>query len=266
MVHVNVTDLYGVSAQETASLTVEPAPTLGPLRASPPTLDVGMTTTVSTTPAGGTTPYAYTWSGLPPGCVGTNASVLPCVPSAPGPVTVILTLTDARGASAQASVALTVNALPSIGGFTVSRSSVALGSAVTFSATASGGTGGLRVGYTGLPPGCSGANASSISCAPTAVGHYAVTVTVTDALGQSANATVALEVTAVASGNGPAALGYLTLGLVVLAALILGGAVLLLRRRRRPPRAPTPWTPGAAGAGPEGGSTPGAAEPAAGRT
>ncbi len=266
VVHVNVTDLYGVSAQETASLTVEPAPTLGPLRASPPTLDVGMTTTVSTTPAGGTTPYAYTWSGLPPGCVGTNASVLPCVPSAPGPVTVILTLTDARGASAQASVALTVNALPSIGGFTVSRSSVALGSAVTFSTTASGGTGGLRVGYTGLPPGCSGANASSISCAPTAVGHYAVTVTVTDALGQSANATVALEVTAVASGNGPAALGYLTLGLVVLAALILGGAVLLLRRRRRPPRAPTPWTPGAAGAGPEGGSTPGAAEPAAGRT
>ncbi len=258
VVRVNVTDTYGYVATETAPLTVDPAPALGPLTATRTLLDVGMTTSLSSAPSGGTTPYAYSWSALPPGCVGVNASSLACTPVAPATVTVIVTMTDARGASAQASVALTVDPRPSISLFAVSAASVAVGGSVTFSLTATGGTGGLAVRYSALPPGCTGVNVTSITCAPSAAGAYSVGVRVTDALGQSANATVALTVTSSAPGFLSTTQGDLTIGLLVLAAVVLLGVALLLRRRRGrgssgPPAA---WNAGADaggnGAGPAG--------------
>ncbi|MCI4331416.1 MAG: PKD domain-containing protein [Thermoplasmata archaeon] len=62
---------------------------------------------------------------------------------------------------------------------------VPLGRSVTLVAIASGGTGGYRYLWSGLPPGCTSVNASSTTCTPTSRGVYNVSVAVTDASGTS---------------------------------------------------------------------------------
>ncbi len=58
----------------------------------------------------------------------------------------------------------------------------------------SGGKSPLTYRYTGLPPGCSSQNVSSLPCSPTSSGNYSITVNVTDASGLSHTATTLLEV------------------------------------------------------------------------
>jgi YVTN family beta-propeller protein len=83
---------------------------------------------------------------------------------------------------------------PTISSFSSSASAFVIGSKVTFTATASGGTGALTYAYRGLPSDCSSANVSSLTCTPTATGTFTITVTVTDAAGRSATATVEVAV------------------------------------------------------------------------
>jgi YVTN family beta-propeller protein len=83
---------------------------------------------------------------------------------------------------------------PTIGSFSASASAFVLGSSVTLTITASGGTGVLTYAYGGLPAGCSSANVSALTCTPTATGVFRITATVTDAAGRRATATVDVTV------------------------------------------------------------------------
>ncbi len=59
-------------------------------------------------------PYFYSWSGLPPGCVGGNFEEIDCSPSSPGPYTVVVHVQDYAGENASASVQVSLRALPSL--------------------------------------------------------------------------------------------------------------------------------------------------------
>ena len=79
----------------------------------------------------------------------------------------------------------------------INGETVSVGSSVTLSTIASGGLPPYTYTYTGLPPGCTSQNASSLVCIPTAAGTYSVTVFVNDSAQNSVNATISLTVTTV---------------------------------------------------------------------
>ena len=116
----------------------------------------------------------------------------------------------------------------------VSPASIATGSPSTFSTSVSGGLAAYKFAYAGLPGGCGSADAANLSCTPSEVGTFVVTVTVTDAQGMSANASTNLDVgfaPGLLSLTGPNA-KYWIAGAVLVGAAGIGGAVLSVRRRK----------------------------------
>jgi hypothetical protein len=73
---------------------------------------------------------------------------------------------------------------------------------VTITASISGGAHPLTFVYSGLPPGCATINASNISCAPTAIGDFTITLNVSDAAGEfnSSQATLVVDSATAQSG------------------------------------------------------------------
>ena len=236
LVGVVVTDAFGHTATSAVELNVHPAPTLSPIAATRTALDVHLTTTLSAT-ATGTGWTSFAWYGLPTGCASANLSSIDCVPTAVGVANITLVITDAVGGQANSTLVLTVAAAPSAA-VSASPSPVDPGTTTWLNVTASGGTGGLSYAYAGLPVGCASMNVSSLACAATTPGTYTVTVTVTDALHQSANATATFVVNGAAgpggllSGVPSAVLALLVLAVVFLVAFLV---VLTLRRRAPPP-------------------------------
>jgi len=84
--------------------------------------------------------------------------------------------------------------VPVVGSFTASPSTTDVGRPATLHVVASGGTGTYHYAYSGLPPGCLGADLGMLTCVPQTPGSYQVTVTVTDAAVGSGSATVSLLV------------------------------------------------------------------------
>ncbi|MCI4356170.1 MAG: hypothetical protein L3K18_03360 [Thermoplasmata archaeon] len=225
----------GTSVAHT-TLRVNPALQILSLGSAFPTAGIDLTqaAAISLALAGGAGPYAYSYPTLPPGCATSNSSVLVCTPSAAGNFAVVASAADGFGGSATVTGTLPVNPWPAIASFGSSAANVTIGSALTFRATAEGGTGYLIFTYTGLPSGCDGANSSVLTCAPTASGTYGVTLAIRDAVGGHAtSASVTLRVNSAARvgpphtvpGSTPTlfttsfVLGLL-LGLVVLAAVV----------------------------------------------
>jgi PKD repeat protein len=78
------------------------------LTASLSNLPTGGLTTIVASPQGGFGRYVLTWSGYPPGCIGSTPTSLNCTPTADGSYTVVANVTDATGATAQATVVIAV--------------------------------------------------------------------------------------------------------------------------------------------------------------
>ncbi len=154
--------------------------------------DVGQFVGFSTTASGGTGTYpTYTWteSSTALGCGLANAASISCTPTVAGNFTVSVNVTDSGGSKSTTvtSANFQVFSTPLVTVPSPTRSSVEVGQSVTFSTTASGGTGTYST-YTWTPAnstfGCSLANAASITCTPTAPGTaYWVRVSVTDSNG-----------------------------------------------------------------------------------
>ncbi|MGA8535869.1 MAG: hypothetical protein WB789_00560 [Thermoplasmata archaeon] len=113
-VTVNAIDSLGVSGQVTVTITVVPALSLVRFSASPATLTEGASLLLVTNLTGGIGPPSYSFTGLPPGCVSANSSVLGCTPTATGTWTVQVLATDTRGSTVTAELSLTVNASPAL--------------------------------------------------------------------------------------------------------------------------------------------------------
>jgi cobalamin biosynthesis Mg chelatase CobN len=147
-------------------------------------------------------------------------------------------------------VTVTVSSLPTVSSFTVTSASVDTGSTVTFQVVASGGTGSLTYAYSNLPNGCASVDADSLQCTPNATGTYTVKVTVTDSVGGSTSATVALSVSQPNGGGilggGSSSSGDLILVVVLVVVLVVIGivvAVVLMRRKKGKPYPTQPQTP-----------------------
>jgi len=219
--------------------------------ASPTALDVGQTTSLTVTAQGGVPPYSYSWASLPAGCSSTNSDPLSCAPTGAGTSSITVTVTDNSGVTLTSlPVTVTVSSLPTVSSFTVTSASVDTGSTVTFQVVASGGTGSLTYAYSNLPNGCASVDADSLQCTPNATGTYTVKVTVTDSVGGSTSATVALSVSQPNGGGilggGSSSSGDLILVVVLVVVLVVIGivvAVVLMRRKKGKPYPTQPQTP-----------------------
>jgi hypothetical protein len=248
---VTVTDVLGVHGTATArSLVVNPALVVQSLTASLTTVTATVSFVLTTTLAGGTPGYSFAYANLPAGCQST-ASSFACVPSAGdvGSYAITVTATDAVGATSTGSVTVQVNPLPSISSFGANPNTVDLNENVTFNVTATGGTGPLAYSYSGLPNGCSGANASKFTCAPVAVGTFEVKVTVTDVFGEKVSDTAVLTVSGSSSTppSGTGSSSSFPWVLLVVAVVVLAAVVgLVAWWRSRPPASPGTLNPPAA--------------------
>jgi hypothetical protein len=240
------TDANGMAATSLATVfTVEPVATPPPpeamsleLTAAPATIDAGQMTTLTGSISGGNGPFSYTWSGLPNSCPASATPQVSCTPTTAGTFTVSLQVTDADQVMASAAVSLQVGAPLVASSLTVSSTSVNVGSPLTISVAAAGGSGTYHYAWSGLPTGCLASNTAVISCEPTATGSFAVAATVTDssgATGSSPATTVVISAApAPASGFGAGAsdLDWTILALVVVAIVI--GLLSLVMSARRP--------------------------------
>ncbi len=181
-VSATVSDGYGTRVtSSTLSFTVYVDPTAAEPVGSPPSggIDVGQTVLFTTTVAGGSGGYAFTWLGLP-GCLSRNLSQLSCMSTAAGAFSVSVSVSDSNGYVATSSILpYLVLSDPTLTAPSFSQIALDVGQVLNGSVTAAGGTGLYSYRWNGLPPGCVG-SASSFSCSPTVDGVYNVTVTVTD--------------------------------------------------------------------------------------
>ena len=266
---VAVTDTKGTQVSSSTSLIVNSAvaggPTISSFVASPATLTLGGSTTFTVTVNGGTTPYSYSYTGLPSGCTSANIPSPSCTPTATGSFSVYVTVTDSAGRSTSASTSLVVTGTSggtiAIASFTITPNSVRVNNSVTVGTQVTGGVQPYSFVYTGLPAGCTTYNQAVFSCIPTTPGQYSIQVTVTDSHGGHAQSSATLTVlSASGTGGGGANNNQTTiLGLplmdwvlvgVVVAVVALAAAAVVIRRKRRarqaePPVQPWAQAPGA---------------------
>jgi PKD domain len=197
-------------------------------------VDVGQLASFSCSGAGGLSPYAYSWA-FGDGSAGSGASVSH-IYNAPGTMGVICTVTDLLGTSKSDGISITVTSVPSIISFTVSPTPVTQGEKMTLSVSTSGGYGALSYVYTNLPAGCLSTNVTTLSCAPSSSGNYAVKVTVTDRAGESATSVVSVTIAPQMVLGLPPALGLAVIfGTLAGAVAVAILAVSLVVRRRKTP-------------------------------
>lgn len=109
------------------------------LTATPGTIVLGNTTTLSVTVTGGSTPYSYKYVGLPPGCATKNSSSISCTPSKAGNYSITVFVNDSAKRSVSSNTALVVKAgsvSPTLTGVTITASSTSIYTGGTTNLTA----------------------------------------------------------------------------------------------------------------------------------
>jgi hypothetical protein len=194
--HVSVTlrAPSGFNWSENGSLVVESDPVLQRFSVVPANVTMGTPISFSATVGGGSPPYQYTFTGLPPGCTSADRAVLNCTPTQNGTYRIELTVTDSARAALTGEASLVVHPRPSLPALLLLPPEIDLGMTAEIVANVSGGTAPFSYEYLDLPSGCISANQSILNCTPTALGTSLVRVVVTDAFGWSANATGVLTV------------------------------------------------------------------------
>jgi hypothetical protein len=191
----NVTDSNGFTTPNAhLSLVVYHDPAISRLVASPMILDLGEQVTFSVSASSGYGTLSYRYDGLPPGCITNNTPMLPCAPLATGTYEIIVDVTDSNNFTVHSSqVSIVVNQDPTttIG---ASRSIYDSGQIITLSALVSGGTSPFSYSYEALPSGCASSNSPTLSCTPSIIGNYNVTITVTDSRGETAISSVTIVI------------------------------------------------------------------------
>jgi hypothetical protein len=140
----------------------------------------------------GNTNYSYT--GLPSSCPSTPGASFVCPSAGAGHYVLGGTIVSDVGSASLPAKPLLLNLPPDIESFNLSATETEPQVPVTLSALVAGGTAPYRYVYTGLPAGCLSEDVASIVCTPTGEGTFPVTVTVTDAAGESATQTVGVVV------------------------------------------------------------------------
>ena len=234
-VTVTVTDSNGFTISSSpVTITVNPDPTAN-IIASPPSIDLGQTLAITLLVHGGTGPFSYSFTMLPPGCGTSTSPELSCTPSALGNYTVEGFVSDATGQTSIGYLTVTVNSVIRISTFTTSLKSVDSGEEVTLSVSTTGGAGPLNYSYSDLPMGCSSADSPILHCTPSTSGTYLVKATVTDHAGK--NATSSLNITVLpARVIGPSLnQGELLVGGIITSLIAISLVITILSKRRKGP-------------------------------
>jgi hypothetical protein len=108
-ISVYIVDAIGVGIYGGVYLVVNSDPTIQSLSINPSITDLGGGVTFAVSESGGTTPFTYSYSNLPPGCASVDASGFGCTPTTTGTWDVGVSVVDAVGESAYASTDLTVH-------------------------------------------------------------------------------------------------------------------------------------------------------------
>ncbi len=242
-VTVNVSDAHrDWSLATSASILVSGALSAA-LTVSNATPLLGQTVAFVTQVAGGVGPYSYAYAGFPPGCVSENSSAIGCLPTQADYYNVTVSVRDHNNVTVNASASVRV-----VFDFNViAPSNTSAGSPFTISVntneTFSGGTalvpesgfGAFTYNYSGLPPGCASRDSASITCTPTQVGAYHITIAVRDQVGDHQTHTVVVNVVPAKPATGILGLsgdtGYFVVGVV--AAAVAAAAIALSVRSRR---------------------------------
>lgn len=188
-------ELFVSLAFTSALYVIANAPSVQSLRVNPPTGEVGAPLAFTVAVANGTAPYSFLYEGLPPGCDSSDASAVLCYPTLPGTYGASVGVTDANGYTGGASLTLTVAARLAVANLSASPSPIELGTNLTISVRVTGGVAPFMYYYSGLPPGCAGANVSELVCTPSTAGDYRAGALITDALAAIAVASINLTVT-----------------------------------------------------------------------
>jgi hypothetical protein len=196
VIRAYVNDSAGQSANGTVTLTVKPMPlTLGSFGAHPSSILVNQTAFLNVTASGGAGSLAYSFTGLPSGCVPLNVKSLTCTPTALGTFTIRVFVNDSGSSSVTGTTMLTVNPVPlAINSFTAAPSPIIVGHTTYINVSSTGGWGTLAFAYTGVPPGCTASKNDTFACASTTVGNYTILVYVNDSVGQSVSSALFLAV------------------------------------------------------------------------
>jgi len=186
---VTVTDSAGVTAKSSVNVAVAPEPTLI-VAANPSAADVHTNIAFTSTLAGGTSPFGYTWD-FGDGSTSRNLNPTHSYAST-GVFTVQLTVLDGVGHMANASLAVTVNPPPSA----TASSNITTGDApltINLSGLASSGTPTYTYAWS-FGDGATSHGVQNPSHLYGAAGTYTAVFTATDASGQSASANVVITV------------------------------------------------------------------------
>jgi choice-of-anchor A domain-containing protein/prepilin-type N-terminal cleavage/methylation domain-containing protein len=161
---------------------------------------------------GGTAPYSWRATGLPPGLTMTTGGLLSGTPTGPGTSIVRITAIDATGLVAVVELDLVVNrALELVSPASLQGGSVGAAlTPVTF--VADGGTPPYSFIATGLPAGIGLSADGRLTGTPTSTGSSSVTVTVTDAIYATSSRTYTFDVRAPLAVSGPATLPNAAVG------------------------------------------------------
>ncbi len=186
----SATDALGGNASWSVLVVVNPTPGVT-ASASPSATDVGVPVTFKSVETGGSPTVGYAWT-FGDSSTGTGSSTTHTFRSA-GTFHVKVWANDSVGGSGTASTVVTVNALPKVTA-SASSPSVHAGTSVTFSPSLTGGTGPDTYAWNFTDGDYAGSAFPTHTFAT--AGTYLVNLTVTDAVGARAYATVSIDVTA----------------------------------------------------------------------
>jgi hypothetical protein len=109
-VTVTATDAGGANASLGTQLVVNPLPSIASFTAQPGSVVSGTAVILAVQVSGGTTPYTYSYSGLPSDCAGSNASQVTCASDLVGSYSIRVSVSDVDGKSVSAVTQFTVTA------------------------------------------------------------------------------------------------------------------------------------------------------------
>jgi large repetitive protein len=242
---VTVSDSAGdVASSDPVVLVVEPALNVS-VRPSTPGSDVGGTLSFSASVSGGAPPYACAWVVEGIATTGTCAAA-PASTATTGPVSANVSVTDATGATVNASSG-PVSVNPTLGArITASNTSVAAGSPVEFTLSIAGGTGPFWIVWLAGSSPLLGYNGTTLTYVPAAAGTLSITARVVDATGNSVTSnTLSVTVNASSapvgasnSGGASSDLDTPVFWVAIALAAVAGVEAVFLVAKSMPPRRP----------------------------
>lgn len=201
-VAVNATDGSGEKS-DSASGMISVGPQLfAGLSVSNATPLLGQTLAFVVNASGGAPPYSFNYTGFPPGCISEDKAAVGCLPTQADYYNVTAEVRDQNNVTVSSTVEIhvifdfnvVVPATTSAGSpFTISvntNESFSGGTAVE----PTGGFGAFTYNYSGLPPGCQSQDLPTITCTPSQIGEYEITVSVHDQVGDHNSHTVRVDV------------------------------------------------------------------------